>query len=273
MEWFKILDQAVNNVKRTVTPLIKDPIAQKTYGIGAGGDPKKYIDIKAEAAIVEVLTEKEISFTLISEEAGIRRYGTDPTYCITVDPIDGTTNTLRGIPFSCTSIAVSKVPSLDAIEAAAVADLVHEEVYIAQRRSGSYRNHQKIKPAQTSSFEKAIIGLDVNAHNMLEMAAEFSRLLSLTKHIRHLGANALELCYVADGTIDAFIDVRGKLRTTDIAAATLIIHEAGAKITTPKNTPMRNPLSPTETVAFIAAGNSGIHQALLKIFSGYNDQC
>lgn len=273
MKWFGILNQAIDNVKRTVVPLIKKPIAQKTYGIGAGGDPKKYIDIKAEAAIVEVLAEKEISFTLISEEAGIKKYGTDPTYCITVDPIDGTTNTLRGIPFACTSIAISKAPSLDQIEAAAVADLFHDEVYIAQRRSGSYRNHQKVKPAQTSSLEKAIIGLDVNAYNILEMAAEFNRLLSLTKHIRHLGANALELCYVADGTIDAFIDYRGKLRTTDIAAATLIVHEAGAKITTPKNTPMRNPLSPTETVAFIAAGNSNIHQTLLKIFGGHSEQC
>lgn len=273
MEWFSILNQAIDNVKKTVTPLMKEPIAQKTYGIGAGGDPKKYIDIKAESAIVEVLTGKGISFTLISEEAGVKRYGNDPTYCVTVDPIDGTTNTLRGIPFACTSIAISKAPRFDAIEAAAVADLIHGEVYMAQRYSGSYRNHQKIKPAQTSNLEKAIVGLDVNVYNLHEMTAEFIRLLTLTKHIRHLGANALELCYVADGKIDGFIDIRGKLRTTDIAAATLIIHEAGAKITTPKNTPIENPLSPTETVAFIAAGNSDIHDKLLKIFSGNYDQC
>jgi myo-inositol-1(or 4)-monophosphatase len=76
--------------------------------------------------------------------------------------------------------------------------------------------------------------------------------------------NALELCYVADGTTDAFVDLRGKLRTTDMAAATLILREAGATITTPENTPLANPLSPTETVEFIASANTVLHQIILE---------
>ena len=265
MDWLEILTETTQHIKATITPLIKTPIAEKTYGTGAGGDPKKHIDLQAEKALIETLTEHNISFTLISEETGTKNYGPKPTYQVTTDPIDGTTNTLRGIPFACTSIAISKTPRLDAIQAAAVADLFHDTTYLAQKNLGAYRNYQKITPAQTTILTDAVVGIDLNTYKVARLSAKLNKLLMQTKHIRHLGANALELCYVADGTTDAFIDIRGKLRTTDIAAATLIIQEAGATITTPKNTPLINPLSPTETSAFIATGNISLHQTILKI--------
>jgi myo-inositol-1(or 4)-monophosphatase len=264
MDWIETLTEATKHIKQTITPLIKTPLAQKTYGTGAGGDQKKHIDLQAEKALTETLTKHNIDFTLISEESGTKQYGTKPTYYVTTDPIDGTTNTLRGLPFACTSIAISKIPRLDAVNAAAVADLFHDVTYLAQKNHGGYRNQQKITPAQTNSLVEAVIGIDLNTYKVAELSARLNQLLTRTKHIRHLGANALELCYVADGTIDAFVDIRGKLRTTDIAAATLIIQEAGATITTPQNTPLTNPLSPTEKAAFIAAGNSQLHQTILK---------
>jgi myo-inositol-1(or 4)-monophosphatase len=264
MDWLEILTETTQHVKAITIPLLRAPIAQKTYGIGAGGDSKKYIDLQAEKALVETLTEHDLAFTLVSEESGTKQYGSDPCYYVTTDPIDGTTNTLRGIPFACTSIGISKTPRLDAIEAAAVADLFHDTTYLAQKNLGAYRNYQKIAPSQTTSLAEAVIGLDLNTYKVEELTAQLNRLLSQTKHIRHLGANALELCYVADGTTDAFVDLRGKLRTTDIAAATLIIQEAGATITTPQNTTLTNPLSPTETVSFIATGNTSLHKTILK---------
>jgi len=264
MDWNEILTEATKQVKQAVTPLIKTSLAKKTYGTGAGGDPKKHIDLQAEKALAETLEKHGINFTLISEESGIKQYGRNPTYYVTTDPVDGTTNTLRGLPFACTSIAISKIPRLDAIEAGAVADLFHDVTYLTQKNHGAYRNQQKITPAQTTNLGEAVVGIDLNTYKIAELSTRLNKLLTQTKHIRHLGANALELCYVADGTIDAFIDLRGKLRTTDIAAATLIIQEAHAVITTPKNTPLTNPLSPTETVAFIATGNTELHQTILK---------
>jgi myo-inositol-1(or 4)-monophosphatase len=264
MDWLEILTETTQHIKAAVTPLIKTPQAQKTYGTGAGGDPKKHIDLQAEKALIETLTEHNINFTLISEETGTKQYGKKPTYQVTTDPVDGTTNTLRGIPFACTSIAISKIPRLDAIQAAAVADLFHDATYLAQKNLGAYRNYQKITPTQTTNLAKAVIGIDLNTYKVAELSTKLNQLLTQTKHTRHLGANALELCYVADGTTDAFIDIRGKLRTTDIAAATLITQEAGATITTPQNTPLTNPLSPTEKVAFIATGNTNLHQTILK---------
>jgi myo-inositol-1(or 4)-monophosphatase len=93
------------------------------------------------------------------------------------------------------------------------------------------------------------------------------RIFEQTKHLRHLGANALEICYVADGTTDAFIDLRGKLRVTDMAAAQLILREAGGVITTQKGESLDAPLTATQRVSFIAAANKTIYkkiQALIK---------
>ena len=264
MDWFEILTEATKHIKSTIKPLIKSPIAQKTYGIGAGGDPKKHIDLQAENALIKTLTKHKISFTLISEESGCKIFGSTPTYYVTADPIDGTSNILRGIPFACTSIAISKKPRINTIEAAVVADIFHNVTYQAQKNLGAYRNNQKITPAQTTTLSKAIIGVDLNTYNVPELAVKLNNLLAQTKHIRHLGANALELCYVADGTTDAFIDIRGKLRTTDIAASTLIIQEAGANITTLQNKTLEKTLSPTEKTAFIASGNTKLHQIILQ---------
>ncbi len=264
MDWIGILTEASKQVKQTIMPLVGTALAQETYGRGAGGDPKKHIDLQAERALVKTLLNHEISFTLISEESGIKTYGEHPTCYVTTDPIDGTTNTLRGLPFACSSIAISKIPRLDAIEVAAVADIFHEVVYVAQKNLGTYRNQERVESAQITELANAIIGIDFNTWKVAELTKKLNRILLHTKHIRHLGANALELCYVADGTIDAFIDIRGKLRTTDIAAAALIIEEAGARISTLRNTPLTNILSPTETVAFIATGNPQLHQIMLK---------
>ena len=138
---------------------------------------------------------------------------------------------------------------------------------------GSYCNYKKISPSETTNLAEALIGLDLNTIDFTELSGNLNALLAKCRHIRHLGANALELCYVADGTIDAFIDIRGRLRTTDMAAATLIIQEAGAQITTPKGTPLTNNLDPTERVSFIATGNTSLHQAIAEILEKVNHAC
>jgi myo-inositol-1(or 4)-monophosphatase len=110
-----------------------------------------------------------------------------------------------------------------------------------------------------------MVGLDLNSYKVKEIAPKLTALIQKTKHIRHFGANALELCYVADGTTEAFIDIRGKLRTTDMAAASLIVKEAGGTITTPEGDVLDARLDPKQMVKFIASGNTQIHKALLGL--------
>jgi myo-inositol-1(or 4)-monophosphatase len=270
MDWLKILTEITERVKASVVPLIKTPMADKTLGVGAGGDPKKYIDIQAENAIIETLIENELDFTLISEESGIKKCGVNPLHYVTADPVDGTTNILRGLPFACTSVAVSRTQRLDSVEAAVVADFFRDVTYLAQKQMGSYRNGQKISPSKTTSLKETLVGIDLSSSASEEVQKRLKGLLAEIKHIRHLGANALELCYVADGTTDAFVDIRGRIRPTDIAAAALIVQEAGATITTLENTALTHSLDPKERLRFIASGNKNLHQRIIGIIKRAN---
>jgi myo-inositol-1(or 4)-monophosphatase len=265
--WLQILIQCKNNIQKQITPLLKTlKQPQPNLGIGAGGDSIKQVDLTAENAIINILKTHKISFTLISEESGVKEYGEKSHECyVTTDPIDGTTNLMRGIPFYATSIAVSTKPILSTIHTALVADLFHGITYTAQKGKGAYREKKKITPSKEESLEEAAIGMDINTYKIQKIIPQLTSLIQKTKHIRHLGANALELCYVADGTTDAFIDIRGKLRATDMAAAWLITEEAGAKMTTPEGKPLNIKLDPKQTVAFIAAANRKIHRTILNL--------
>ncbi len=274
VNWIEILKRCRDNLQEEVAPFLESPDQpQPKLGIGAGGDPIKEVDLAAENAIIDTLKEYDISFTLISEETGILKYGSNPQGSfVTVDPIDGTTNLIRGIPFYATSIAVSTEPIMSTIHTSLVADLVHDLVYTAERGEGARRDGQEITPSEIESLEKAMIGLDLNTFKIGMLAPKLTNLIRMTKHIRHLGANALELCHVADSTTDAFVDLRGRLRTTDIAAAWLIIEEAGGKMTTPEGRPLETVLSPRSKTAFIASANKKIHKAILKLVKPRKDQ-
>jgi myo-inositol-1(or 4)-monophosphatase len=266
-EWLQVLADCENNVKTHLRPLLKtlkEP--QPDLGLGAGGDPMKLVDLAAEKAIVEVILQNVFSFTLVSEESGIKEFGTTPKeYYVTVDPVDGTTNLVRGLPFYCSSIAVSRKPTLSAVFAASVIDLFHDVSYTAFEGKGAFRDGDKITPSPLTSLDEAVIGLDLNTYKVKEVAPKISDLIQATKHIRHFGANALELCYVADGLTDAFVDIRGKLRTTDVAAGFFIIKEAGGIVTSPEGNPIDVKLDPRQTLKFVASGNREIHEKILKL--------
>src|SRR4030042_5752966 len=117
IDWAQILNMCKINAQKQISLLLKklnEP--QPDLGIGAGGDPIKQIDLAAENAIINTLLDHRGSFTLISEESGIKKYGKKPDECyVTADPIDGSTNLTRGIPFYATSIAVSTKPILSTV--------------------------------------------------------------------------------------------------------------------------------------------------------------
>lgn len=267
VDWLQILLECKENVKARIQlhlNSLKEP--QPDLGMGAGGDKMKLVDLAAETAIVEVMVKHGISFTLISEESGIKEFGSNPGgYFVTADPIDGTTNLTRGLPFYCSSIAISKRQTLSGVFAAIVTDLYHGTTYTAIKGKGAHRNGEKIKPSSVTSMEEAVIGLDLNTYKVKEVAPQLTDLIQVTRHIRHFGANALELCYVAEGLTDGFIDIRGKIRTTDIAAGFLIINEAGGLVTTPENKDIDVKLDPKQQLKFIASGNPTIHKTVISL--------
>jgi myo-inositol-1(or 4)-monophosphatase len=263
----KILIHCKENVKARIRPYLStsgEP--QPDLGRGAGGDPIKLVDLAAEKAIIEILQQHGMEFTLISEESGVKEFGSAVEQCyVTVDPIDGTTNLVHGIPFYASSIAISSKPTLSTVYAALVTDLFHDTTYTAQEGKGAFRDGKKIATSTITSLDEALVGLDLNSYKVKEIAPQLTDLIQKTRHIRHFGANALELCYVADGKTDAFIDIRGKLRTTDMAAGFLILKEAGGTMTSPLGRALDVKLDPKQKIKFIASGNTQIHKTILSL--------
>jgi len=253
-------------MRREILGLYDTAEAGKGFGIGAGGDVKKRIDLAAEKALIDTLRYYDASCTLVSEESGTKQIGKKSPRCmLTTDPLDGTTNALRGLPFMATSLALSRKPRLKEVEVALVSDLIHNVTYTAQRNCGAFRNEEAIKPSKMVSLEEAVIGVDFNTFKAREIVNQMIRVFERTKHLRHLGANALEICYVADGTTDAFIDLRGKLRVTDVAAAQLILREAGGIMTTPDGKDLDAPLDATQRVSFVAAANKALYSSIQRL--------
>jgi len=265
-DWLRILKACSENMKKQVRPLFGSVEAKVEYGVGAGGDIKKQIDMVAENALFQTLQEYNVSCTIISEESGIKQIGSHPSqFYVTTDPVDGTTNAVRGLPFMDISIAVSKKPMLADVETALVADVLWNIIYTAEKGKGAYKNGKRIKPSETTTLEEAVVGVDFSNFKARSVVDTLIRILEKTRHLRHLGANALEICYVADGTTDAFLDIRGKLRVTDIAAAHLILLEAGGIITAPQSDKLNVPLDATQRVSFLAAANKPIYDTIQKL--------
>jgi len=259
----EILQECSQKMRRAALRYYGSPRAAVGFGVGAGGDTSKRIDLAAEKALIDCLNKHEISCTLVSEEAGTKKIGFGPSeYYVTTDPVDGTTNAVRGLPFSATVIAVSREPWLRDVETAIVTDIIHDITYTAQKNGGAFRNGERIKTSEMSEIEDALIGVDLNTFKIEDLVTKLEGLFKRGKHFRHFGANALDICYVAGGSTDAFIDIRGKLRVTDMAASYLILREAGGIMVSPEGEELDVPLAPTQRVSFIAAANSRIYEAI-----------
>jgi myo-inositol-1(or 4)-monophosphatase len=199
----------------------------RQMGRGAGGDISRKIDLVAEKTVIAVLKRRKVNATIIGEECG-RIEGKEGF--IIMDGIDGTANATWGIPFYCCSLAYATEFRLSSVTHAAVMDLVTGDLYHASKGKGAYLNGKRIRTKKEASDEMVVVaGMNVSGIGP-DIVAKLSPVMSRVGHARQLGAIALELCLVAAGRLDASIDLRGKVRPTDIAAAFLIVKEAGGQI-------------------------------------------
>lgn len=262
--WIRHLRNAAALARLRVLNCLKLSNCLSTVGTGAGGDITKRFDNVAEQAVIEYF-RKFSSFTLISEEAGIRKIGSHPEGVLLIDPIDGSTNVSQGIPFACISVAFAQDPHFEAVEAGVILELFSGICYHAKRGGGAYREEEKIRPNPPRSLNTSIVGVDDSfpprAYGSGNMLAKAQHL----QYTRHLGANALELCYVADGKLDGFIDLRGVFRGTDLAAAALILREAGAALIDTKGEEISGKCTNDERYALIAGRDAPFAKELLSL--------
>ncbi len=259
-EWERLLLRATERVRHRISPLARREGRGRTVGVGAAGDTTIYADKIAEDELLAVLGSKS---RVLSEEAGsVGDTGSD-TLAI-VDPLDGSSNFERGIPFYCTSVAIAEGGSLEEIVVGVVRDLVTGDVYSAVRREGARKNGKKIHTSRTSDLSSAVVGVDLSRGGT-EMARRLAPLVGTVRRQVHFGANALELCCMAEGRTDAFVDLRGRIRITDLAAAFLIAGEAGATLTQADGGNLAPSFDLSHRLSFVASANLGLHKQILEL--------
>jgi myo-inositol-1(or 4)-monophosphatase len=228
-DWLAVCRDAVEDVRGVLVELPTRDEREPVVGEGEGGDETTAIDAAAEKVILERLKGIE-GTTIVSEEVGI--LGDGPTR-IVVDPIDGSLNAKRGIPFFSVSIAVADGPTMDDVFFGYVHDFGSGEEWVAERGRGALLNGAGLGPILP---KQEIEILSFEATLTSSVAEKAASVVGLAYRLRIMGSLALSLCHLAAGRVDAVCSLKGA-RSVDIAAAQLLVRERGLAIDLPEAPP------------------------------------
>ena len=173
-------------------------------------------DIKAEKIIIEELSKARKNYSILSEEDG-SKIGKDKNNIWIIDPIDGTTNYLHGVPHFAISIALK---SNNEIISGVIYDPIKDEMFYAEKNNGAYYNNQRIRVSKKKKLEDCLFATGGNINEKNKTNANII--------IRRSGSAALDMAYVAAGRFDGYF--QKNLNIWDIAAGIIIVKEAGGII-------------------------------------------
>jgi myo-inositol-1(or 4)-monophosphatase len=265
MNVLNLLKEACNQVYFQTRGLVGTNQGNEKLGRGAGGDISRRIDVVAEAAVMEIFKKHNFKPTIVAEESGMID-GEDGGFLV-MDAIDGTTNTSRTIPFYCCSLAYATDVKLASVIDAAIIDLSRGDLYYASDQRGAFMNNtpmqvsKSLKIVDGDNLDDILVGMNLSGASQGVMMS-LLKVISNVNHIRQFGANALELCYLARGFLDAYIDIRGKIRATDLAAAYLIVKEAGCKLYSTNGLKLDSEINNEARISFLAVSSDDIFDRL-----------
>jgi len=232
-EFFIVCDTVAKRIKEALVPLIGTAYGAEELGMGADNTPTERLDKVAEDIVLEIFRKEKVCKVLLSEEAGMVEIGGDKGIAY-LDPVDGSFNAGCGIPFYALSIALSDRAQ---VIAGFVRNLATDETFTAVKGNGAFLDGNPIHPSEKTEY-------GVSALSVYARTPELKKLVDagfMSRRSRKLGASALELCYVACGRLEGFLDLRGTLRITDAAAAILVLQEAGGVVSMPDGAPCMFP--------------------------------
>jgi myo-inositol-1(or 4)-monophosphatase len=213
-------------------------------------------DKRAEEMLYSDLAKARPGFGFIGEEGGTRE-GTDKSHTWIVDPLDGTTNFLHGIPQFAISIGLSREGT---IIAGVIYNPANDELYIAERGKGAFLNDQRLRVAGRRKLHECVVacGLPHIGRGGHDVALkEMEALQDKVAGFRRFGAASLDMAYVASGRLDGYWE--RNLQPWDIAAGQIIVRESGGIVTGIEG--HDNAL----TSKNVLCGNEFVHAELLKI--------
>ena len=257
MDTIEILRTASKLVYENVKDLAgtKEAVAGN-FGRGAGGDISQNIDMIAEKTVLDYLKEINFDCVVLGEECGRVELSPNPNGFVIMDAIDGSANAVRGMPFFCCSLAFATNEKLSSITDAAISNLSTGDVYWASKGKGAFLNDKSIFVHDEKPIYK-VIGINSSGSSP-ELLQKIAPIFENHHHVRHFGANALEMAFLAQGLVDIFIDLRKKIRIQDMAAGYLLIKEAGGLMLDENLQPLDSDLSYETRLSFVAAANKEI---------------
>ncbi|MER8369782.1 inositol monophosphatase family protein [Mesorhizobium sp. M1348] len=219
------------------------------------GDYVSQADRKAEDIVFAELSKARPGYAFLMEERGVIE-GDDGQHRWIVDPLDGTTNFLHGIPLFAVSIALERQGQ---IVAGVVYNPAMDELYTAERGGGAFMNDRRLRVAGRTKLVDAVIGcgmphLGRGQHG--NFLVELRNVMAEVSGVRSLGSASLDLAYVAAGRMDGFWEIG--LSAWDIAAGILLIREAGGFVSDFAGG------QEMLTAGSVVAGNELMQRALLK---------
>ena len=219
------------------------------------GDYVTLADKRSEEILINELRRARPDFSFLTEETGVIE-GADTQHRWIVDPLDGTTNFLHGIPVFAISVALERQGQM---VAGVIYNPAMDELYTAERGGGAFLNDRRLRVANRTVLTDCVIGTGVphlGRPRHGDFLVELRNVMGEVSGIRRLGAPSLDLAYVAAGRFDGFWETA--IRVWDIAAGIVLIREAGGFVTD------RDGRQDNLDGASIVAGNELIHRALMK---------
>ena len=246
-EKIKLLARAtVESVCRKVRRASKSDFLRfnNNVGLGADGTITKYVDKIAEEAAFNVIEKSDVKVNVLSEEIGF--VDNDAEYTFVLDPLDGTRNAARGIPFYSVSLAVGKNRISD-VEYGIVKNIPTGDVFLAEKGYGAFLNNRRIAVPEIP--DKELLSSLALGKNYDKTTIKLAR----KDKVRSLGSASLEMCMVAIGALDFYVIGKEYLRCVDIAASTLILREAGGVVTDIHGEELDMPFDLNEHTSVVAA--------------------
>lgn len=257
----KTLRKIADEVVKAIAFIPDDVDPGKEICIGADGTPTDNIDKIAENAVLRYIEANNIQLNVLSEEIGYVDNGGTET--LVLDPIDGSTNFIAGIPLYTISMAIGKC-SLNSVYVAYVRNLATGEEFTAEKGKGAFYNGKKITVSKAFDPKKMKITTHLGS-GATPFAHSVARRI---RSIRDLGCTSLEMIYVAKGSIDGCLmdlgDYEHSIRIVDIAASTLILREAGGQVFTLDGMPLDMPFNLSHRSSFLATSNNNVYDFIMN---------
>ena len=235
------------------------------------GDKTKEFDYKTEEIVLDYF-DKYVPFPVkvLTEERGELVVGSgSPEYTLIIDPVDGSDNFTRRLGmtgFSAAAIPAGEALTIDHVQYGFVGHLFLDKIFTSEKGKGAYCNKEKIMTSRETDLRKSLMSVYVLGEKQDYLERVYPLLRQIT-NMRCFGSAAYELCQVAAGGLESYVDVRNLCTPENFMAAAMIIQEAGGIVTDDRGEPLIPIPRLDYGYSIIASGNRELHDTILKYLS------